>query len=472
MPNDAIVWQSAHELACRIAEKELSSREVVEAHLHQIDAVNHELNAIVTLDADRALNMAAAADQLLARGGEIGPLHGLPVVHKDLHDTEGMLTTMGSPIFADHVPERNNLIVQRMVDSGAITLGKSNTPEFGAGSQTFNRVFGATKNPYNPEMTCGGSSGGAAAALASGMVPLADGSDMGGSLRNPASFCNIVGFRTSPGRVPVWPTATAWSDMGVHGPMARNVTDIALMLTAIAGADRRVPISLPGSPSSFGRDLERRFDRIRIAWSPSLGDLPVERAVLEVMESSRHFFEDLGAEVVNADPDLKAADSIFQTLRAFEFEATYGELLDTKPEMLKDTVRWNIERGRSLSGPQVAAAHKARTNLFNRFSDFMDDYDFLVLPVSQVAPFPVDVEWVTEIAGEEMETYIDWMKSCCRITVTGHPAISIPAGFTQDGLPVGLQLVGRHLDDFGVLQLAYAFEQANPVGRHHPRFGV
>ena len=468
MSDHEIIWLAATEMARKIANKELSAREVMTAHLSQIDRVNPEINAIITLDPDGAMAGAAKADEKIAAGEELGPLHGLPVAHKDLHDTKGMLTTGGSPIYADLVPTESALIVQRMVDAGAITIGKTNTPEFGAGSQTFNTLFGATKNPYDTSKTPGGSSGGAAAALAAGMVPLADGSDMGGSLRNPASFCNIVGFRNSGGRVPVWPSSTGWSDFGIHGPMARTVGDVALMLTAIVGADRRVPNSLPGSPSSFARDLNRDMSEIRIAWSPRLGDLPVQQQVLDVMAANRSVFEALGCQVVDADPDLSGAQDVFQKLRAWEFEVGLAHEYDNHRDQLKDTVRWNIELGRSLSGPDIGAANKARTKIFERFSDFMTDFDFIVAPVSQVVPFSHETEWVTEIEGVQMETYIDWMMSCCVITVTGCPALSIPAGFTPDGLPVGLQLIGRHLDDFGVLQLAHAFEQANPVGQRRP----
>lgn len=461
-------WMTATELVEQLRTKQLSAREVLDAHLTRIGEVNGGLNAIITLVADRAIAAATAADETIARGEAVGPLHGLPVVHKDLHETAGIRTTKGSPIYEHWVPDRNALIVQRMVDAGAVSVGKSNTPELGAGSQTFNTLFGATRNPWDTTKTCGGSSGGAAVALAAGMVPLADGSDMGGSLRNPASFCNIVGFRPSPGRVPVWPSVAGWSALGVHGPMARTVADIALCMTAIAGADRRVPNSLPGAAKSFGRPLERDLTGTRVAWSPRLGDLPVDPAVVEVMEAQRQVFVDLGCTIVDIDPDLSGADDAFQTLRAWEFELGSGELLDAHREQLKDTVIWNIERGRALTGPDVGAAERTRTEVFQRFSDFMVDIDLLVCPVSQVAPFDIETDWVREVDGVTMETYIDWMRACSRITVTSHPAASVPAGFTPDGLPVGLQFVGRHLDDFGVLQFAHAFEQANPVGSRRP----
>jgi len=468
MSTGSIVWMTATEMATKIRTKELSARDVLEAHLTQIERVDPQVNAMVTVVADRARQHAAAADDALARGDDLGVLHGLPVAHKDLHETAGIRTTMGSPIYADWVPDRNTLIVQRMLDAGAITIGKTNTPEFGAGSQTFNTVFGTTLNPWDTTTTCGGSSGGAAVALATGMVPLADGSDMGGSLRNPASFCNVVGLRPSPGRVPVWPSATGWSPLAVHGPMARTAQDVALFMSAIAGADRRVPISLPGSPSSFARPLDRDLRGTRIAWSRRLGDLPIDAAVLAVMDEQRAVFEHLGCEVIDVDPDLAAADDAFQTLRAWQFELGTGQLFDEHRAQLKDTIIWNVEKGRSLTGPDVGAAERARTKLFETFSDFMTDYDLLVCPVSQVPPFQAGTEWIAEIDGTPMETYISWMQSCSRISVTSHPAASVPAGFTPNGLPVGLQFVGRHLDDFGVLQFAHAFEQANPIGARRP----
>jgi len=459
---------TATEMATKIRTKELSARDVLEAHLTQIERVDPQVNAMVTVVADRARQHAAAADDALARGDDLGVLHGLPVAHKDLHETAGVRTTMGSPIYADWVPERNTLIVQRMLDAGAITVGKTNTPEFGAGSQTFNTVFGTTLNPWDTTTTCGGSSGGAAVALATGMVPLADGSDMGGSLRNPASFCNVVGLRPSPGRVPVWPSATGWSPLAVHGPMARTAQDVALFMSAIAGPDRRVPISLPGSPGSFARPLDRNLTGTRIAWSRRLGDLPIDPAVLDVMDAQRSVFEALGCDVVDIDPDLGAADDAFQTLRAWKFELGTGQLMNEHREQLKDTIIWNVERGQALTGPDLGAAERARTTLFENFSDFMTDYDLLVCPVSQVPPFEAGTEWISEIDGISMDTYISWMQSCSRISLTAHPAASVPAGFTPDGLPVGLQFVGRYLDDFGVLQFAHAFEQANPAGTRRP----
>ena len=463
-----ICFLSAQELVKRIRSKELSAVEVMEAHLSQIDRINPSVNAIVTLLPEQAMSQARAADKALAAGTQPGALHGLPVAHKDLVFTRGIRTTQGSPIFKDFIPQQDALIVQRLKKAGAITIGKTNTPEFGAGSQTFNEVFGETLNPYDTSKTCGGSSGGAAVALACGMVPIADGSDMGGSLRNPANFCNVVGLRTSPGRVPIWPRLAGWSPLSVQGPMARTVQDTALMLSVIAGADPRSPIAIAEPGSVFARPLDRDFKHTRIAWNQNLGSLPVDPDVTAVIESQRQAFENLGCVVDDAEPNFTDADEIFKVLRAWQFELNFSEFLDTHRDQIKDTVIWNIEQGRKLSGPQLAKIERKHTDLYHRIRKFMETYQYIILPVSQVPPFDVKQRYITEINDVKMETYIDWMKSCYYITTTGHPAISVPCGFTPDGLPVGVQIVGRHQDDLGVLQLAYAFEQATEFWKHRP----
>jgi amidase len=468
MLSTEICFTTASELAAYVRRKQLSARELVQAHLDQIERVNPKVNAIVTLVAEQALAQAKAADEAQARGAELGPLHGLPIAHKDLTATKGIRTTQGSPIFKDFVPDVDELIIERLHGAGAITIGKTNTPEFGAGSQTFNAVFGATLNPYDTTRTCGGSSGGAAVALACGLQPLADGSDMGGSLRNPANFCNVVGFRPSPGRVPSWPKQTAWSPFSVQGPMARTVQDVALMLTAIAGPDPRSPIAIREPGAIFAQPLECSFKGVRIAWSHNLGRFPVDPQVTAVLESQRHVFADLGCVVEEGQPDFCDADEIFKVWRAWSFAASFAELLKTHRDQIKETVIWNVEEGLKLSGPQIAAADNKRTELFHRVREFMERCEYLILPVSQVPPFPVTQPYITEINGVAMPTYIDWMQSCYFITVTGHPAISMPCGFTPEGLPVGVQIVGRHQADFSVLQLAYAFEQATQVWRRRP----
>lgn len=468
MQTGEICFMTAAEMAERIRSKELSAAEVMKAHIDQIERVNPKVNAIVTFLPEQAIEAAKAADAAMASGNEVGGLHGLPVGHKDLVYTKGVRTTFGSPIYRDFVPDVDSVIVERLKKAGAITVGKTNTPEFGAGSQTFNTVFGETLNPYDLSRTCGGSSGGAAVALACGMVPIADGSDFGGSLRNPANFCNVVGFRPSAGRVPSWPTPAGWFPMSVQGPMARTVSDAALMLSAIAGPDPRSPIAIREPGSLFSRSLTRNFKGVRIAWRIDLGEFPVDLRVSEAVEKQRAVFESIGCAVEDRKPDLTDADEIFKVWRAWRFELAYRELLKTDRHRMKDTVVWNIEAGIKLTGPQIGEAEVKRTRLYHRLREFMEMYEFLVLPVSQVPPFDVKKPYITEINGVKLETYIDWMKSCYFISVTGHPAISVPCGFTSEGLPVGIQIVGRHQDDWGVLQLAHAFEQATGFWKKRP----
>jgi amidase len=466
--SDELCFLTAVELAGRIARREVSVTEVVRAHLGQIERVNGKVNAVVTLTSERALEDARAKDDALARGPAPGPLFGLPVVHKDLVPTRGIRTTYGSPIYRDHVPDEDGLIVQRLRAAGAITLGKSNTPEFGAGSQTFNEVFGRTLNPYDVTKTCGGSSGGAAVALACGMVPIADGSDMGGSLRNPAAFCNVVGLRSAPGRVPFWPNESAWLPFSVQGPMARTVADVALLLSAIAGPDPRSPIAIREPGERFRAPLGRDFTGVRVAWSRDLGGLPIDRRVTATLETQRRTLETLGCVVEDGQPDFGGAREIFQTWRAVAFAAKYGPLLARHRHQMKDTVVWNIEQAGKLSARDVGDAETKRTALYHRVRVFMERHEFLVLPTTQVPPFDVTQPYVTEIDGVRLPTYIDWMRACSDITVTGLPAISVPGGFTAEGLPVGLQIVGRHQDEWGVLQLAHAFEEVTNFGRRRP----
>lgn len=468
MTDTALCFLTAVELAQKIRSGELSAVETMEAHLAQIEKVNPQVNAIVTLLPEMAMEAARKADEKLARGEEVGPLHGLPVAHKDLVQTKGIRTTFGSLVYENFVPDEDALLVERLREAGAILLGKTNTPEFGAGSQTFNKVFGVTKNPYDLTKTCGGSSGGAAVSVACRMLPFADGSDLGGSLRNPTNFCNVVGFRPSVGRVPSWPSESGWNSFAVDGPIARTVEDTALMLSVLAGPDLRSPISLPENGAIFRNSLERNLKGIRIAWSSDLGGLPVDSRVTKTLEDQREVFEDLGCVVEEGFPDFSDADEIFKTFRAWFYEMNLSSLLPEHRDKLKETVVWNIEAGMKLSGPELGRAEVKRTALFHRVREFMQNYDFLALPVSQVPPFPIEQEFVSEINGVKMETYLDWMRSCYFISVTGQPAISVPCGFTEDGLPVGLQLVGKPQDDLGVLQLAYAFEKASGIYQQIP----
>ena len=460
MVTPEICGWTATEMARRIRDREVSCLEVMEAHLQQIEQVNPTVNAIITLLPERALEGAREADAAIARGDDLGPLHGLPIAHKDLVPTKGIRTTYGSPIYANEIPNEDGLIVERLREGGAITIGKTNVPEFGAGSQTFNEVFGATLNPYDTTRTCGGSSGGAAVALACRMLPIADGSDTGGSLRNPANFCNVVGFRNSPGRVPVWPSDIGWFPISVQGAMGRTVEDVALQLSAIAGPDDRQPISIAEPASVFAAPLERDFQGVKIAWSPDFGDLPVDARVSSAIEAQRGTFEGLGCVVEDALPDFRDADEVFKAWRAWRFASTYEPLLESYRDQLKDTIIWNAEEGLKLTGRDLSRAEIKRTSLYHRVREFMQEYEYLILPVNQVPPFDVNTPYIKEINGVTMETYIDWMKSCYYVTATGLPAISVPCGFTPEGLPVGVQIVGRHQQDVGVLQLAYAFQQA------------
>ena len=468
MQNDDLCFLSATEQSELIRSKKISATQLIQAHLDQIERLNPTLNAIVTLTAESAIAEAASADKKTAANEAVGVLHGLPVAHKDLFLTKGVRTTFGSLAFKDFVPDVDSLPVERLKKAGAISLGKTNTPEFGAGSQTFNAVFGSTPNPYDLTKTCGGSSGGGAVALASGMISIADGTDLGGSLRNPASFCNLVGIRPSVGRVPSWPESLGWYTMSVPGPMARTVQDVALAMAAMSGPDDRSPISLEAPGEMFLNPLARSFKGCKIAFSANLGGLPVEPEVAKVIESTRAVFQDLGCEVINDEPNISEADEIFMLWRAWRTELRITPLLKEHRAQIKDTVIWNAEQGLPITGPQLVRAEAKRTELYHRMREFFKKYDFLVLPVSQVAPFSIDQEYPAEINGVKMNTYIDWQKSAYHISAMGNPAISVPAGFTSDHLPVGIQIVGRHRDDFGILQLAYAFEQKTQFAQRRP----
>ena len=468
MQNEDLCFLSATEQSGLIRSKKISTSQLIRAHLDQIERLNPTLNAIVTLTAESAMAEAESADKKIATNESLGVLHGLPVAHKDLFLTKGVRTTFGSLAFKDFVPDVDSLPVERLKKAGGISLGKTNTPEFGAGSQTFNAVFGSTPNPYDLTKTCGGSSGGGAVALASGMISIADGTDLGGSLRNPASFCNLVGIRPSVGRVPSWPESLGWYTMSVPGPMARTVQDVALAMAAMSGPDDRSPISLEAPGEMFLNPLARSFKGCKIAFSANLGGLPVEPEVAKVIESTRAVFQDLGCEVINDEPNISEADEIFMLWRAWRTELRITPLLKEHRAQIKDTVIWNAEQGLPITGPQLVRAEAKRTELYHRMREFFKKYDFLVLPVSQVAPFSIDQEYPAEINGVKMNTYIDWQKSAYHISALGNPAISVPAGFTSDHLPVGIQIVGRHRDDFGILQLAYAFEQKTQFAQRRP----
>jgi amidase len=455
------VDSSARDQVAAVRAREISARELLDLHLDRIHERNPELNAIVSLDEERARTAAAAADDALAAGEDVGPLHGLPFAFKDTHDVGGWRTTYGSPLLADNVPAADELVVERVRRAGVVLLGRTNVPEFAAGSHTFNTIFGTTLNPVDPSRSAGGSSGGAACALATGMVPLADGSDMGGSLRNPASFCGVVGLRPSLGRVPKWPTTNHWETTATSGPMARNAGDLALLLSVMAGPDPRVPHAMCEPGDTFAPPLTGSLAGLRVALSPDLdGQLDVDTEVAAVVEDSAAVLRKAGAEVAAASPDLSLAESCFRTLRAWLFQHTYGDLLAEHPDAFKESLADNIRAGEHLTGKDVAQAYAQRTALAETMRVFFTDHDLLALPTSQVPPFPADHEYPTEVNGRPQATYLDWMRSAYFITVTGCPAISVPAGTTREGLPVGLQLVAPHGADRMLLEAAAAFEEA------------
>jgi amidase len=464
-----ICFLTAVEMARLIRGKKLSAREVMRAHLGQIERVNPRVNAFVTLvPEDRLMAEAQSADEALAHGRSLGPLHGIPVGVKDLYQTRGIRTTWGSPLYRDYVPDFDCLVVEREKQAGAIIVGKTNLPEFALGSQTFNRVFGPTLNPYDLTKTCGGSTGGGAVGLACGMIPLADGSDLGGSLRNPANFCNVVGLRPSPGRVPNSPSQIGWFPLSVSGPMARNVTDCAYFLSVLSGFDRRSPISIDESGAAFSQPLDgRSFKDVRVAMIKDLG-LPWEPEVKKAFAEQSHVFESLGCIVEEIEPDFTDANECFIAWRHWRFELEFGDILEAHSGELNEYIHWHVAEGRKLTGPYLSRIEARRTALYGRVRQFMEKYEFLLLPVNQVLPFDVKTPYPAEIAGVKMENYLAWMKSAYYISTVGNPAISVPCAFSESGLPIGLQIVGRHHDDRGVLEMGYAFEQATQVGKRRP----
>jgi len=466
---DPICYLSLRELTRLLRTGQLSARDVMSAHLAQIRFWNPRINAIVAkLDDEECLLLADAADARAARGEPLGALHGLPWAFKDLEAAIGFPWTRGSPIFRNDRPTVDSVVVERLRRAGVLPIGKTNTPEFGMGSQTYNSVYGTTFNPYDLTKTAGGSSGGAAASVAAGMLPGADGSDLGGSLRNPGNFNNVVGFRPTVGLVPTAPGTLPFFGFAVKGPIARSVPDVAYLLAAMSGPDPRDPACAPSDPTVYAGTLERTFKGVRVAWCPDLGGLPLDHRVRGVLESQRHTFEALGCIVEDAHPDLAGADEVFLTLRAFRTWTDLAPLLashraDFKPEAIKE-----IEEGARLSASQVSMAMVRHGQILESMRHFQDSYPFMLCAVNQVPPFDASLHWPTDVAGVAMPNYIAWMKSAYWITTTFRPAISVPAGFTSDGLPVGVQIVGRYRDDLGVLQLANAFEIATAVGQRRP----
>lgn len=474
--SDEMLWWSTRELAARIASKEVSAREALQVHLDRIDEVNPVLNAVVTRDDEAAFAQAAAADAATARGESFGPLHGVPMTHKDTHDTAGMRTTWGSPLMADRVPEADALIIARLKAAGITTTGKTNVPEFAAGSHTFNEVFGTTVNPYDRTKSASGSSGGVGAALAAGIQASGDGSDMGGSLRSPASFNNVVGLRPSNGRIPHVPPGNPFAWLSQSGFMARTVADVALLMSVASGPHALAPGSILEASGvfdlpEFALDVDRSPDLtgLRVGFSPDLGGLlPVETEVKEIVAAAAQVFGNLGAHVDDEIPNLTDADEVFNVRRALDFVGSWGGLYEAHPDKIKESVRWNIRMGLELTGAEVASAEAARTRLHGEIDRFFAGHDVLVLTTCQVLPFDADIEYPTQINGVRLENYLDWMRALCLISATGCPAISVPAGFSESGLPVGLQIVAKPGADVELLRAAHAFEAATGHHERHP----
>lgn len=468
-PSGDLCFMTATELARLLRTRAVSAREVMAAHLERIARVNPKLNAIVAkLDDERCLALADEADKRAASGAPLPPLHGLPTAFKDLQSAVGFPNTRGSLVYKDAMPTEDSVFVERMRAAGVIAIGKTNVPEFGMGSHTFNRVYGTTVNPYDTTKSAGGSSGGAGASLASGMLPIADGSDNAGSLRNPGNFNNVVGFRPTFGLVPTAPNPLPFVGVSVNGPLARTVDDVALLMSVMAGPDPRDPSVYPSDPAIFRGSLERDFHGVRVAWCPDLGGLPLDPRVRDVLAAQRATFESMGCVVEDVAPDLKDAEYAFMTIRAFRSAATYGPLLDQHRDLLKPDAIDEIEAGRALSSAEVARAMLVYAQLNERMRKFQETYAFTICAVNQLPPFDAKIDWPHEIAGVPMEHYIAWQKTCYWVSATMRPAISVPAGFTPEGLPVGIQIVGRHREDRSVLELGRAFEQATKVGERRP----
>jgi amidase len=429
-PRD-LCYTPAADLVRLFRARSVSPLEVMEAVLARLDSVNPAVNACVTVARESALAEARRATAALKRSRSLPLLHGVPVSIKDLTPTKGIRTTWGSKVHEHDVPTEDSLVVQRLKAAGAIVFAKTNTPEFGAGGNTFNAIFGATRNPWDPALTCGGSSGGAAVALATGMGPIAQGSDLGGSLRTPAAFCGVVGFRTTPGLVPEYPNDLAWDSLSVPGPMARTVTDVALMLAAMAGPDDRAPLSYEVKTGAFPHGATRVF-----------------RA--------------LGARVESACPSFAEVNDIVLGSRGLSMVARHADKLPKWRDKLQKGLLWNIEQGLALTPRDIARAQIARTALWHRVRTFMETRDLLILPTVAVPPFPVEQRYPTEINGKPLDNYTQWFFLTYGITLTGLPAISVPCGFTASGLPVGLQIVGRRRQEAAVLRAAAAFEAAAP----------
>ena len=443
-----------------IGTKEISPRELLDSCLARIEAVNPALNAFVAMDADRAHTAAEAAETAVMTGDDLGPLHGLPIGIKDLTATAGLRTTYGSLLYKDHVPETDERIVAAIRAAGGIVLGKTNTPEFGAGANTTNKVYGPTGNPFDQTLTCGGSSGGSAVALATGMAPLATGSDFGGSLRTPAGFCGVVGFRPTPGTVPHEVRTVGLSPWSVQGPMGRTVADTALLLSAIVVKDARDPFARPVDPGLLASPGVVDLSKLRVGVSEDLGCAPVAENVRAVFRERVAKLAPRFAVCETRDPDLGAIHEVLEILRGVNFIAANKDRLENQRDLLGPNVIDNTERALGYSAADVAWAHVEQTKLYRRFLKLFEEIDILICPACSVSPFPHEQLYVTEIDGQAMDTYIRWIAITYGITLTLHPVAVVPCGVDDRGLPFGIQIAGRFQDDATLLDIAHSLERA------------
>ena len=470
MSSSELISMSAREAVSRLKSGEVTPLELIDAAEERIAVVDPAVNALPTL----CMDMARAAAKSMTVPDDPGPgwLGGLPIVVKDVTDVKGVRTTHGSPIFAENISERDDISVEVLKRNGAIVIGKSNTPEFAAGANTFNEVFGKTLNPWNTDMTCGGSSGGAAVAVATGMSWLATGTDLGGSLRTPASFCSVVGLRPSPGRVAAGPQRDPFQSLSMNGPIARNVLDVALMLDAEVGGDSRFPLALEAPLRSFQEAALNPLTPPRIGFTPDLGIGPVDPEVAEICRAGATRFAEAGAIVEESTPDFSGALDTFQTLRASAFVVNRAPLLEKHRDKMKPEMIWNIEKGMAQSSGDLSIALRERGALYQRVAAWFEDYDVLACPAAIVPPFDVDMRYVERVGAYEFANYVDWLYITFAITLTGCPAISVPIGFTASGLPVGLQLVGRPRSEAELLSFAARLEEivdVSPVAPIDPR---
>jgi Asp-tRNA(Asn)/Glu-tRNA(Gln) amidotransferase A subunit family amidase len=465
-----LCYTPATQLAAAIRTKQVSPVEVVDAVLRRIERLNPRLNAYCTVTADLARTTARAAEAAVLRGEALGPLHGVPYSLKDLTPTKGIRTTFGSKIFEHHVPTEDAIVVERLRAAGGILLGKTNTPEFGCKGMTDNKIFGTTYNPWNLTRTPGGSSGGAGAAVAAGLGPLAEGSDLAGSIRMPASFCGVVGFKPSQGRIPRYPNGNAWNTMSFNGPLTRTVADAALMFQAMVGPDDRDPLSLPATGEDFSAAVqgEGSLKGLRVAWTPDLGMVPVEPVVQESCAGAVRVFADLGCHIEENSPDCRGAHELFSVLNANLRTAAVGDYAETWAAQMDPLLVWRLEQGRTLSLRDVGKAEMARTAFYQRLRQFFATYDLLLLPTTVAPPYDAHGGYPTTVAGRPISTPYEILLLTYAFNVTGQPAISVPAGWTTEGLPIGLQIVGRRHADALVLRAAASFEAAAPWVQRRP----